>query len=149
MSKTTFTILFALICLLPAPLRRQDPAPPPLLTFNDLKRDDLKGPFKIEGFVVESYKCPPCPRGAMCKPCVGDHVVITDNVNEQDPALIRRLWVFTDKPKQFELKKKYLLLVKVRGNTRPGHPIEQVDLVGFEPLNAAQPPELQQRTRIE
>ena len=140
MLKTTFTILFALICLLPAPLGHQDPVQqPPLLTFNDLKRDDLAGPFRIEGCVIESYKCPVCPRGAMCKPCIGDHVVITDNVDEKDPALIKRLWIFNGKPEQFELKKRYLFLVKVRGQIRKGQGVEQVELIRSEPVNADQP----------
>ena len=109
--------------------------PPPRLTFRDLKRNDsIKGTFIVVGFVIQTYKCPPCPPKAMCKPCLGDHLVVTDNVDEKDPARIQRLWIFTDKPGQFELKKKYSFTVRVRGKTAPGHPLEEVDLISFEPV---------------
>ena len=140
MIKPAIAILFTLVCLLPSQALYQDPAQqPPIITFNDLNRDDLAGPFKIKGFVIDSYKCPPCPPGAMCKPCIGNHVVITDNLDEKDPALSKRLWVFTDKPEQFEVKKQYLFVVKVRGKLRPGRAIEQVELISSEPVNIDHP----------
>ena len=70
----------------------------------------------------------------MCKPCLGDNIVVTDNIAEKDPALIRRLRIFTDKPEQFELKKKYQFTVKVRGKIPKGHPIRDADLVSFAGL---------------
>lgn len=114
-------------------LQKQDQQPadiPPLLTFDDLqKNDSIEGSFSIVGYVIDIYKCPPCPAGAMCKPCIGDNIVVTDNIAEKDPTLIRRLKIFTDKPGQFELKKRYLFTVKVRGKIPKGHPIYDVDLL--------------------
>jgi hypothetical protein len=49
------------------------------------------------------------------------------------------LWIFTDKPEQFETKLKYSFLVKVRGNIRKGHGIEQVDLISAEAAKTDQP----------
>jgi hypothetical protein len=129
---------FALACLLAAfsfSQEKKSEATPPLLTFADLQKGAVdEAPFRIEGFVIEAYKCPPCPRGAMCKPCLGDHIVVTERLNEKDePALIKRLRIFTDKPEQFELKKKYSFTVKVRGKPSPGRPIDAVELISFEP----------------
>jgi hypothetical protein len=87
MAKTAITIVVSLVCLM-LPLHQDATQQPPLLTFNDLKRDEVAGPFRIEGYVFETYKCPPCPPGAMCKPCIGDHAVITDNLDKKDPTLI-------------------------------------------------------------
>jgi hypothetical protein len=109
--------------------------PPRQLTFGDLKRNDsIRGPFIVAGFVIQIYKCPPCPPGAICKPCLGDHIVVTDNMNEKDAASIQRLRIFTDKPEQFELNKKYSFTVKTRGKTTSSHPIEEVTLISFEPV---------------
>jgi hypothetical protein len=137
-------VLLALVCLAsvlsfsqpPTLSAFQDPAPTPLprLTFADLKRDSIQGTFILDGFVIDTYKCPPCPPQAMCKPCIGDHVVITDNIDEKDRASIQRVRVFTDKPGQFELKKKYSFTVKVKGKVAPAHAIQDVDLVSFEPV---------------
>jgi len=84
--------------------------------------------------VIETHKCPPCPPGAQCKPCLGDYIVITDNLDEKDPVLVKRLRVFTDKPEQFDLKTRYRFLVRVRGKLREGHAMEEVDLIRFEPV---------------
>lgn len=135
MMKITLRILLSLACLMPALSFSQDQPPadcPPLLTFNDLqKNDSIEGPFRMVGYMIFVYKCPPCPAGAMCKPCLPDHIVVTDNIDEKDPALIKRLRIFTDKPEQFELKKKYQFTVKVRGKIPKGHPIGDVDLLSF------------------
>lgn len=106
----------------------------PLLTFEDLKKDGVAGPFRIKGYVINIYKCPPCPPGAMCKPCIPDNIDVTDNLDDKNPALIKRLRIFTDKPEKFELKKKYSFLVKVKGRTPQGRAIENVDLISFDPV---------------
>jgi len=109
----------------------QQPADiPPLLTFDDLqKNDSIEGSFSIVGYVIDVYKCPPCQAGAMCKPCIGDNIVVTDNIAEKDPARIKRLRIFTDKPEQFELKKQYQFTVRVRGKIPKGQPIHDAELV--------------------
>ena len=130
--KSTLTILFAVTCWL-APYSQQDQHPadkPPLLTFADLQRNDsIEGSFTVVGYVTDTYKCPPCPKGAMCKPCIGDHLVVTDKLDEKDPALVTRLRIFTDKPEKFALRGKYSFLVKTRGKVAKGHPITEVDLI--------------------
>jgi len=67
----------------------------------------------------------------MCKPCIGDHIVVTDSLDEKDPALVMRLWIFTDKPAKFALREKYSFLVKVRGTIPKGHPIKDLDLIAL------------------
>jgi len=145
MIRNTLTIVIAAACLMCTPSFSQAPAvsafqdksqtQPPRLTFNDLKRNEsIKGPFIVVAFVIQTYKCPPCPPNAMCKPCLGDHIVVTDNIDKKDPALIKRLRIFTDKPEQFKLKKKYSFTVRTRGKTASGHALEEVDLISFEPV---------------
>ena len=37
---------------------------------------------RIVGYVVEAYRCPPCPKGAQCKPCfIGSTIFIADAPN--------------------------------------------------------------------
>lgn len=137
--KITLTILLTMVCLMPALSFSQDHDPPakspPLLTFNDLqKNDSVAGSFRMVGYVIEVHKCPPCPDRMQCKPCLGDHIVVTGNLDEKDAALIKRLRIFTDKPEQFESKKKYQFTVKARGKIPKGQPLPDVDLLSFTRL---------------
>jgi hypothetical protein len=145
MTRNILTILITVACLMWALSSTQSPAAfnfqdtsqtqPPRLTFSALKRNDsIKGEFIVVAFVIQTYKCPPCPPNAMCKACLGDHIVVTEKVDEKDATRIQRLRIFTDKPEQFELKKKYSFTVRTRGKTAPGHPLEEVDLISFKPV---------------
>ena len=42
------------------------------------------GTVVLIGYVVDTYACPPCPAGAQCKPCQGDHVTIADAPGAED-----------------------------------------------------------------
>jgi hypothetical protein len=140
MVRSKFTIMFMLACLVSTLSFAQDRNPvrkPPLISFAGLNRSDLDdGPFRIEGHVMEVYKCPPCPEGAQCKPCLGDHLVITDNPAEKDLALIKRLRIFAKRPEleKLEIAKKYSFLVKVRGRIHDRKPVAEVDLISAVPL---------------
>lgn len=36
------------------------------------------GSATVTGYVNYIYRCPPCPPGAHCKPCMGDNLVLSD-----------------------------------------------------------------------
>jgi len=138
MIKRTLLILFALTGLLLTAAFSQDQGStkkPLLLTFEDLKKNDgIEGQFRIEGYVLDIYKCPPCPPRAICKPCIPDNLVITDAADPKGLSKINRLRIFTDKAEQFELKKKYSFTVNLKNKVPAAHAITDVHLVSFEPL---------------
>ena len=53
---------------------------PPALTIAQFRSAPPIGQIaRIVGYVVESYRCPPCPRGAQCKPCaIASAIFIAD-----------------------------------------------------------------------
>ena len=134
--KQALLILILATLLAPATFTLgQEQARPPLLTFDDLKKNDrVEGSFRIEGFVLDIYKCPPCPPGAMCKPCIPDNVVITDTAEPKDLSKVNRLRIYTEKVDQFEQKKKYSFTVKLKQPFPAGQAISAVDLVSFKLL---------------
>jgi len=133
----TLGLIVVLVCLLSTSTFSQtklSPQDPPVLTFENLRLNfGIKGTFSIhDAYVIEIHKCPPCPPGAQCKPSLGDYVVVTDNIDEKDPLLTKRLRVFTGTPERLErfvLKKKYSFIAKVRGKVPSGKPIEDLDLL--------------------
>ena len=60
--------------------------------------------------------------------------MITDAADPNDLSKINRLSIFTDKPEQFELKKKYSFTVNLKNKVPAAHAITDVHLVSFEPL---------------
>lgn len=44
------------------------------------------GVARVEGFVVGSYLCPPCPRGAQCKPCARASVIFVSGRKDHPPV---------------------------------------------------------------
>lgn len=43
--------------------------------------------YLVKGFVTDTYECPPCPPGAMCKPCAPPHIRLADplaNVSQSE-----------------------------------------------------------------
>ena len=42
----------------------------------------------ITGIVLSAYTCPPCPKGAQCKPCIGDHVMIGDSADAKNQFMV-------------------------------------------------------------
>lgn len=87
-----------------------------LFEVNGSKEDTLEFKAKVKSI----YKCPPCPEGAQCKPCIGDHVEVTDGNKEHD------IRVFTHEPSLFKEGTSYRFLVRFRSKY---HRIENVELV--------------------
>ena len=80
------------------------------------KEDTLEFKAKVKSV----YKCPPCPEGAQCKPCIGDHVEVTDGNKEHN------IRVFTHQLSIFNMGSSYLFLVRFRSKF---HRVDNVELV--------------------
>src|SRR4051812_26998480 len=51
-----------------------------------LARPPDSGRVKVVGHVARLFFCPACPPGAACKPCLGDHVVLSDQAHALEPG---------------------------------------------------------------
>jgi hypothetical protein len=80
---------------------------------------------RLEGYVVDSYRCPPCPHGAMCKPCVMSTAIFVADVPEHarfswtdPPADVAVIAV--DDPAPYEHGVRYRFEVAVPERARDG-----------------------------
>ncbi|MBS1795973.1 MAG: hypothetical protein JSS81_19120 [Acidobacteria bacterium] len=106
---------------------------PPLLTFNDLQKYDSKNAtFRIEAYVFDIYKCPPCPPGMMCKPCIPNNLTVVDRIDEKNTSAMKQLRILTDDTAKFTRTEKYLFTVHVKSRLDEGKPVFEVELVSFE-----------------
>ncbi len=106
---------------------------PPMWTFADLQHyDAATQTFQIEGYVLDIYKCPPCPPRGMCKPCIADNVTLTDTDDRSDLSNLKRLRVFTEETDKFVMNGKYIVTVRVKGTPKMGDAIDSVDLISID-----------------
>ena len=107
----------------------------PSITIHELKETNpVSGNFNVEGYVVKIYTCPPCPKGAACKPCMGDNIEISENNKLLDTYSLSdtELIIFSNNPKQFELGKKYKFSIKILDDKSTGESINDIELIGYD-----------------
>jgi len=101
---------------------------------SEIKQRNLTtGIFNTEGFVVKIHTCPSC-QGVVCKPCMGDNIVISmdSKLLESYSLTEKELIVFDKNPKQFELGKKYKFTIRILDYKSTGEPFNNVELVGYD-----------------
>ena len=88
----------------------------------------------VEGYVVKIYNCPPCPVGAVCKPCMEDNIVISDQrkLLETYKLTENEMIIFAKNITQFKLGKKYRFLVKILTTRSTTEPINDIVLIDYE-----------------
>jgi hypothetical protein len=81
--------------------------------------------FRVNAKVIEVYRCPPCPKGAQCKPCIGNHITVVDPKTKDNG----QLFVSTDDPEKFKIDSSYVLLVHLQNKA---HREFGVNLISFK-----------------
>ena len=105
-----------------------------LYSIHEIKQNNFtSGNFNVEGYVVKTYTCPPCPPEALCKLCMRDNIVISENNNLLDTYALteKELIIFFNNPKQFEFGEKYRFSIKILGYKSTGEPINDIELIGY------------------
>ena len=97
------------------------------------------GTYNTEGYVVKIYTCPPCPKGAQCKMCMRDNIVISENnkLLEAYSLSDKEMILFANSPKQFELGKKYKFSINILDYKSTGEQINDVEIVGYNSNNSS------------
>jgi hypothetical protein len=113
-------LLFALILSFPVMSQREKNYP--LLLIRDLSKSKADT-FRVRATVTSIATCPPCPKGAMCKPCLGNHITVMNN----NDSLRIQLVVFTDNPDQFARGRIYQFTLSMRNKAKH----EDAELVSF------------------
>jgi hypothetical protein len=87
----------------------------PLVNFAELATT-TGDTIRLKAFVLNVYECPPCPPGMICKPCLGNHVMVVEKrpVDIMKIPLEDRLRIFADQPKRMTAGKQYMFTVTYR-----------------------------------
>ncbi len=83
------------------------------LSIEQLNKKGSNGKFSVQGYVVEKYECPPCPKDAFCEMCMPNHVVFSSE-NGANVVEINKFTLYVANPKWFKEQKQYTLYLTVR-----------------------------------
>ena len=116
---------------------------PPASNYDSFTISQLKemnapsGNFNTEGHIVKIYTCPSCPLGAMCKPCMGNNIVISEEnkLIEGYSLSDKDIILFANNPKQFELGKKYTFSIEILGRKTTGDSLNDIEIIGYDILS--------------
>ncbi|MBI3033203.1 hypothetical protein HYY69_07035 [Candidatus Woesearchaeota archaeon] len=102
---------------------------------NIIKEKPTEGNFNIDAYVVDVYFCPPCPKGALCKTCGSDFIIISDTPNYLENDNLR-IDLDINTAKQFQEGKKYRFSIKYRLQKNAVYQTESeiIKLVGYDEL---------------
>lgn len=108
------------------------------ISIHELKRlNPESGFYNTEGYVAKIYSCPACPPGVICKPCMRDNIVISEQKITLDLYTLTdsELIIFVSNPKQFKLGMKYNFSIQIRDSRflTNEHINNDVRLVGYSP----------------
>ena len=106
-----------------------------IITIHQLKQiNQTSGNFNVEGYVVKIFTCPPCPKGAFCKPCMRPNIVISEHnqLLETYSLTETELILLANNPQQFALSKKYKFSIKISDSRSTNEAINDIDLVGYD-----------------
>lgn len=115
---------------------------PSILNFNFYPSHEIKkqrfgpGSYNTEGYVVKMFTCPPCPTRVLCKPCMGENIVISEEskiLTDYSSLTDNELIIFAQNPKQFQLGKKYQFSIQIIKNKRTTFdPVNDIELLGYK-----------------
>ena len=78
----------------------------------------IEGVIEVEGYVVGVSTCPPCPKNAVCAPCMPPYVIISEEKKEKElrqyQMTYKELLVQTNMKEGLALGKKYHLTIAVQ-----------------------------------
>ena len=92
--------------------------------------------YETEGFVAKIYTCPPCPPNALCKPCMRNNIVISEEnkILESYNLSDKEIIVFTENAETFELNKKYFFKIKITDRKTTSQTANDIELLAYNNL---------------
>ena len=111
------------------------------------KHRSEKAEYETEGFIVDRYQCPPCPKDALCKMCAPNHIQISE-VNLDVASRIDAPWKFLTvyydfssfSSKDFVLDGEYRFHLKAENRSKTNTPRNQFSLISLERVDASNVP---------
>lgn len=125
--------IFWIVVMMALQVQSQSKHRIPLVHIKKLDRSKADT-VRIKAYVFDIYVCPPCPKGAQCKPCMENNLTAVEEepVDPQQVSLESRLRIFMTHPDSLKVGKRYIFTVRFRN--KKVSPLDNVDLLSFKLL---------------
>ena len=109
-----------------------------LLSISKINEKKLTGKVvRTEGYVVKIYRCPPCPKGVYCKPCMKNNAVISME-NKQLESYVdlteREIILFGDETEKLKRGKKYHFKIRITDRKSTGQSLNDIELLSYKSI---------------
>jgi hypothetical protein len=97
---------------------------PGFYSIHEVKHEKPGSTYTTQGYVVFKYVCPPCPEGSLCKPCMGENVVISeknDPLSDYNGVGGTELILFAQHTEALRLGQKYYFVVSSKADAGSEH----------------------------
>ena len=93
------------------------------------------GTYEIEGYVTSIYTCV-CIQVATCKPCMDDHIIVSDNnaLKSGYDLTNHDLIIFLKEKSRFQLGKKYRFIIQILDVKSTEQVLNNIKLIYYEKL---------------
>lgn len=105
-------------------------------TIQELKeRNPVSGFFDVEGYVAKIFRCPACPAGAECMPCMPENIVISEQmktIEAYNSITSSEMIIFVQNQGQlFALGERYRFSIRVMDFRTTDEPLNDIELLGY------------------
>jgi hypothetical protein len=86
----------------------------------------------FNAYVIDVYVCPPCPPGAICKPCNENNLTVVEETpgDITNIPLEKRVRIFSENPNRVKVGNRYLFTATFRN--KKVSPKDNLKLVAFK-----------------
>ncbi len=92
--------------------------------------------YRLKGYVTYRYECPPCPAGALCKPCMSDNIVFSDKkgkIKNYSALGEESVIIYTNRKIAVDFTSRAIAQVSVRTSSSQEKAIDNLELISLEP----------------
>lgn len=111
---------------------------PKLLAINEINKKKLTDKLvRSEGYVVKLYRCPPCPPGKWCKPCMKNNAVVSmENklLENYTDLTANEIILFGDATQKLEMGKKYQFKIRITSRKTTAQTLNDIELLSYKSI---------------
>ena len=132
------TLFFIILSWIVQPVFAKEVELPQIYSVAEFKTKNLPpAVYHIEAYVTFIYTCPPCPAGALCKPCSPNFAIISDESQPHtatNDLTNKDLLLYRSSTEKLKIGHRYRFYIRVLEKDIYGGPGNAIKILNVKPL---------------